>query len=141
MVSASEVTKGALPVKAFEGKITCIRTNENYHVNNTRRETLVEVSPGWYMENFLPPELAAVFGGLPYTPDAEGYMTFSSPRWGGNEEVPLIGIEADYGDLVHGVFLAPEKYKGKRVQGMSQSRAIDRFGEDFEVGMLLIPFS
>nr|XP_036589797.1 NmrA family protein [Colletotrichum truncatum]KAF6801802.1 NmrA family protein [Colletotrichum truncatum] len=140
MVSASEVTKGALPVKAFEAILA-----EKHAIGEYARSkpslTVVEVSPGWYMENFLPPELAAVFGGLPYTPDAEGYMTFSSPRWGGNEEVPLIGIEADYGDLVHGVFLAPEKYKGKRVQGMSQSRAIDRFGEDFEVGMLLIPFS
>ncbi|KAF6843239.1 NmrA family protein [Colletotrichum musicola] len=127
MASPEEITKGAMTAKAFEEKHAI-----GEHARSKPSLTVVEVSPGWYMENFLDPELAPVFGGLPFEADAEGYMTFRSPRWGGDGEVPLIAVGADYGDLVHGVFLCPVEYRGVRVQGMSQSRGIDLFGDDFQ---------
>ncbi|KAF6804980.1 NmrA family protein [Colletotrichum sojae] len=121
MASPKEITKGAEEKHAIAE-----------YARSKPSLTVMEVSPGWYMENFLDLDLAPVFGGLPFEADAEGYMTFRSPRWGGDGEVPLIAVGADYGDLVHGVFLCPEEYRGVRVQGMSQSRVIDLFGDDFQ---------
>ena len=58
------------------------------------------VSPGWYMENFLDKDVASLFGGLPYFPDEDGYLTLNWPHWGGNDQVPLAAIGADFGDEV-----------------------------------------
>jgi hypothetical protein len=98
-------------------------------------KAVVDVSPGWYMESFLWAEVMGVFGGWPHTPDDEGNLTFICPRWGGPaDEVPFIAMEADYGDLVHGVLLAPEAYSGSLVQGFSQSRSLEKVIPDYERG-------
>lgn len=87
------------------------------------------------MESFLWAEIMGVFGGWPHTPDAEGNLTFTCPRWGGpNDAVPFVAIEADYGDLVHGVLLAPEVYAGQLVQGFSQLRPLEQVVPDYERG-------
>ncbi|KAG7128323.1 NmrA-like family domain-containing oxidoreductase lnaB [Verticillium longisporum] len=78
------------------------------------------------MESFLWPDIAPIFGGWPLEADDEGYLTFSCPRWGGsNDAAPLIAMAADYGDIVHGVLLAPERWNGQLVQGISQSQALE----------------
>ena len=58
------------------------------------------------------------------------------PRWGGNEEMPLISVVHDYGNIVHSVFLQPEKYNGQLVQGISQSATATQLVETFERGEL-----
>jgi hypothetical protein len=97
------------------------------------------VSPGWYMENFVVEELAPLFGGFPFIPDNEGYLTLSCPRWGGNDAVPFISISADYGDLVHGVLLDPEAYNHQMVQGVSISLTSEQAVSDFEKGTAFFP--
>lgn len=94
------------------------------------------------METFLWPEIAPIFGGWPFNPDEEGHMTFTCPRWGGpNAEVPFIAMAADYGDIVHGILLAPEKYNGRLIQGISQSRALENVIPDYQTGEdLLVPW-
>ncbi|KAI3574299.1 hypothetical protein IWW34DRAFT_809864 [Fusarium oxysporum f. sp. albedinis] len=67
-------------------------------------KSVVVVSPGWYMENHL----------------------------GGNEEMPFVSIEHDYGDIVNGVFQEPEKYHGQLIQGISESAPASRMAEAFE---------
>lgn len=105
-----------------------------YASSKTEFETVNIVSPGNYMENFLIEELAGIFGGFPSVPDNEGYLTYSTPRWGGNEDTPYIAIGEDYGDLVHGVLLDPAKYNGQLVQGFSQSIKPGDALKNFEEG-------
>lgn len=95
---------------------------------------MVIVSAGWYMENHLDESLAPILGGFPFQTDEDGYYTLRVPRWGGNEEMPFISLSDDYGDLVHGVFLQPEKYNGQLVQGISESATATQLVETFERG-------
>ncbi|KAH7148454.1 hypothetical protein EDB81DRAFT_463608 [Dactylonectria macrodidyma] len=128
MESASKITNGAVPNKAFEDKHEVGEFAKSKDVF----ETVNIVSPGWYMENHLVEEVAPAMGGFPFVTDEEGYLTLHVPRWGGNEEIPFISIIEDYGDLVHGVFLAPEKYSGRLVQGISDSRTADHLVSGFQ---------
>lgn len=94
--------------------------------------SVVNVSPGWYMENFLVPDLAPIFGGFPHIPSSDGMLVFRTPLWGGSEAVPFISVASDFGDIVHGVLVVgPEKYHGKLVQGMSDSRTLTEVVADF----------
>ncbi|KAJ3526654.1 hypothetical protein NM208_g11086 [Fusarium decemcellulare] len=127
MASASEITEGAVPNKAFEEK----HAIGEYAKSKGVFETVNIVSPGWYMENHLVEEVAPAMGGFPFIPDEEGYLTLHVPRWGGNEEIPFIAIGEDYGDLVHGIFLDPAKYNGRLVQGISASETADKLVSDF----------
>lgn len=87
-----------------------------------------------YMENLLVADLAPVFGGFPAVPGDDGVISYVQPRWGGTEEQPMIGVGADYGDLVHGVLLEPARYNGRLVQGVSESRSAEAAARDFEEG-------
>lgn len=106
-----------------------------YAKNKGVFETVNIVSPGWYLENHLVEEFAPLLGGFPFSADEEGYMTLHVPRWGGSGEIPFISIGDDYGDLVHGIFLDPEKYNGRLVQGISASETPEKLVSEFEKGM------
>jgi hypothetical protein len=95
----------------------------------------VLASPGWYFENFALEDLAPIFGGFPYIPSEDGTYIFRVPKWGGKEEVPFIAIAEDYGDIVHGILLEPEKWDGKLVQGVSDVESFDQVTAAFEKGM------
>lgn len=86
------------------------------------------------MENHLVEEFAPMLGGFPFGEDDEGFMTLRVPRWGGNDEIPFISIIDDYGDLVHGVFLAPEMFNGRLVQGISASATAEQLTSEFQKG-------
>ncbi|RSL66432.1 hypothetical protein CEP51_012807 [Fusarium floridanum] len=75
----------------------------------------IVINPAYYMENFNVKEWAAYLGGLPFTEDSEGYYTLSWPLWGGSNEVPLIAIERDFGDIA-----------------ISQSKTLEDIPADFE---------
>ena len=75
--------------------------------------TVTSVDAGWYFEGLLVEEYADGFGGFPFHPDEEGYLTFRVPRWGPDNS--WIGVADDFGDIVHGVFLDPENFNGKMV--------------------------
>lgn len=94
--------------------------------------SVVIVSPGWYLENHLSPELAPAIGGFPFEKDDEGYLSLRLPLWGGKNEVPFIGISDDFGDIVHGVFLGPEKYNGQLLQAASFCATLDDMVAEFE---------
>lgn len=96
----------------------------------------IVVNPAYYMENFNAKEWAVYLGGLPFILDSEGYYTLSWPLWGGSNEVPLIAIERDFGDIVHGVLLNLGLLCGKTIQAVSQSRALEEVPNDFEHGMI-----
>ncbi|KAM0326106.1 hypothetical protein ACHAQA_006699 [Verticillium albo-atrum] len=128
MASAAETTKGAFPNQAFD---------EKHAVGQYGRAqsfaSFTDVSPGWYMETFFWPDTAPIFGGWPFEADADGYLTFTCPRWGGaNDAAPFIAMAADYGDIVHGVLLAPGRYDGLLVQGISQSRPLESVIPDYQ---------
>ncbi|KAH7125622.1 hypothetical protein B0J11DRAFT_310636 [Dendryphion nanum] len=128
MASARDSTNGKLPVQAFEDK----HDIGKYAVSKGVFKSVAIVSPGWYFENFLVPDMSAVFGGFPHIPSEDGTLVFRSPKWGGKEDVPFIAISDDYGDIVHGVFLAPEKWNGKLIQGVSDIQSLDKATGGFE---------
>lgn len=110
---------------------------EQYAKSLGKFKNIVIVNPAWYFENFLVKEVAPVFGGFPYFPDDEGYLTFRVPRWGGDNKVPFLSISQDYGDIVHGVFLDPVRWNGRVVHGASTILGFDDLTAEFEAGMLL----
>lgn len=61
---------------------------------------------------------------------------FRVPKWGGKEDVPFISIGEDYGDIVHGILLEPEKWNGRLVQGVSDIESFDDVVAAFEHGMV-----
>lgn len=91
-------------------------------------------SPGDYFENFIHQDLAPVFGGFPHIPSEDGTLVFRSPKWGGKEDVPFISITDDYGDIVHGIFLGPEKWNGRLVQCVSDIKSWDEAIQAFRRG-------
>ncbi|CAI6096893.1 unnamed protein product [Clonostachys chloroleuca] len=127
MASASETTNGAVPNKGFDEKHAV-----GEYAKAKSFTSVAIVSPGWYLENHLAEQLAPLFGGFPFSPDEEGYLTLKCPRWGGNEEIPFISIGDDYGDIVHGIFLSPEDYNGQLIQAVSQSATATQLVEAFQ---------
>jgi hypothetical protein len=79
-------------------------------------------------------ELSPIFGGFPFSADEEGFYTLRTPTWGGTEEIPFIGIADDYGDIVHGAFLNPEKYSTQLIQAVSQSATLKQLAQGFTKG-------
>ncbi|RAH81754.1 NAD(P)-binding protein [Aspergillus japonicus CBS 114.51] len=82
-------------------------------------ETVTPIMPGWFFETFLEPQMAAIFGGFPVTPDEEGWLTCRAPLWGGREHVPFLSVDNDFGDIVHGVFLNPVRWNLRPIQAIS----------------------
>ncbi|PSN74032.1 NAD(P)-binding protein [Corynespora cassiicola Philippines] len=120
--SAKDITEGKIAVPAFDDKSAIFE----YAKSTGKFQSVVNASPGWYFENFMIQDLGAIFGGFPFTPSEDGAYVFRVPRWGGKEDVPFIAISDDFGDIVHGIFLEPEKWNGKLVQGVSH---IATYGE------------
>lgn len=134
LVSATLLTHGNVPSSSFDGCLPCIsilylssKANnviEKHTIGEYAKskgfKSVVIVSAGWYFENHLDPWFAQHLGGFPTTPDEDGYLTLRMPRMGGNDEIPFIAMEADYGDLVHAVLLEPESYNGQLIQAISQ---------------------
>ncbi|KPM35784.1 hypothetical protein AK830_g10768 [Neonectria ditissima] len=131
LVSASITTNGEIPIDCFDEK----HVIAEYARSKSAFDSVVVVSPGWYMENFLDRDIASLFGGLPYFRDPEGFLTLYWPHWGGNDEAPLAAIETDFGDYVHGVLLQPRKYHGQFIQGSSQARSLHDIAKDVQEGM------
>lgn len=101
---------------------------------------MVLASPGSYFENFTNQDMAPVFGGFPFIPSEDGTLVWRSPKWGGKEDVPHIAITDDFGDIVHGIFLNPEQWSGKLVQGVSDIRSFEEVMNDFNRGMYQYPY-
>ncbi|KAH7180457.1 hypothetical protein DER46DRAFT_668611 [Fusarium sp. MPI-SDFR-AT-0072] len=127
MVSATKVTNGAVSNPTFDEKHAIAE-----YAKSKNFKSVVVVSPGWYMENHLVQDAPGLFGGFPFLTDKEDYVTLRFPRWGGNEEMPFISIEHDFGDIINGVFQEPEKYHGQLIQGISESAPASRMAEAFE---------
>ncbi|RSL96840.1 hypothetical protein CDV31_013306 [Fusarium ambrosium] len=127
LASASRITNGAVSCLCFDEKEDIAK----YAHSQPSLQSIV-INPAYYMENFNVKEWAAYLGGLPFTEDSEGYYTLSWPLWGGSNEVPLIAIERDFGDIVHGALLNADKLSGKTIQAISQSKALEEIPADFE---------
>jgi hypothetical protein len=89
------------------------------YANSKKSEfsSIVSVDAGWFFEGLLVPEYAAALGDFPFYADEEGYFTLKVPKRG--KDNAFMAVVEDYGDIVHGVFLGPDNWDGKRVQGVS----------------------
>ncbi|KAL3430005.1 hypothetical protein BDV09DRAFT_189642 [Aspergillus tetrazonus] len=119
--SSTGLTKGKVSAKAMDMKYAI----EQYARSKKEFDSVNFICAAWYLENFLAMEIAPIFGGFPFTPDAEGILTFRCPRWGGKEDVPFVSIAEDYGDIVHGLFLDPVTWNGTVVHGCSDILSFD----------------
>jgi hypothetical protein len=97
-------------------------------------KSVITASPGWYFENFLMTNVGKIFGGFPFIPSEDGAFVFRVPKWGGKEDVPFLAVGDDFGDIVHGIFLEPEKWDGRLAQGVSQIATFDEAVKAFEKG-------
>ncbi|KAL3293543.1 NmrA-like family protein, partial [Colletotrichum asianum] len=111
--AASELTKGEVPVLAFDDG--------------------GNVSAAWFLENAFDPKYTAAFGGFAMIKDAEGYLTWETPAMGNNpESVPWLAVADDYGDFVHGVFLDSQRWNGCYIHGVSDSSSFAEMTAKFE---------
>jgi hypothetical protein len=97
-------------------------------------KTFTAICAGWFLENFLSKEVAPAFGGFPHFPDPEGVLTFKVPMWGGKEDVPWLSVGEDFGDIVQGVYMEPDRWNGQIIQGLSDIRSFDQMVGDFAAG-------
>lgn len=98
---------------------------EMYCRENKIFPSFVSIGAGWFLENFLSAEVAPVFGGFPHFPDDQGFLTFRVPQWGGQEDVPWLSISDDFGDIVQGLYLEPERFSDNIVHGVSYIDSFD----------------
>ncbi|KAL4966503.1 NmrA/HSCARG family protein [Aspergillus stella-maris] len=115
--SPAEITNGKAPVPGMDAK----HRVELYARELPSFEAVIGAWPAWYFENFIDAEYAAAFGGFPMKPDEEGYMTFTSPRVGGEGTVQTVSVADDFGEMVHALFLNPSKWHGCTVPLMSDA--------------------
>lgn len=94
---------------------------ERFARSGTKFQTTAFICAGWYLQSFLSKEVAPEFGGFPHVVDPQGYLTFKVPRWGGQEDVPWLSVTDDFGDIVRGIFLAPDKWTGQIIHGVKSN--------------------
>ncbi|GAQ40480.1 NmrA-like domain-containing protein 1 [Aspergillus tubingensis] len=114
-LAISEMTNGAVKCPGLDLKIQVER--QAYTTKGFK--TVTPIVAAWFMENWLEPDYADLFGGWPTFPDSEGYLTYKTPFWGGKEDFPWISMKDDFGDLVHGVFVNPLRWNRRLIQGSS----------------------
>lgn len=103
-------------------------------------DAVIGATLGWYFENFITPEFAKAFGGFPLFPDDEGFHTFSCPvlNVNGGGKIQHIAMADDFGEMVHGLFLDPLRYKNQIVQCLSDAFSFEEMIEIFKEGRPLI---
>ncbi|KAL3472033.1 nmrA-like family protein [Aspergillus californicus] len=121
--SPAKITAGKAPAPGMDAK----HRVELFAREFSSFEAVIGAWPAWYFENFIDPEYAGAFGGFPLHPDKEGYLTFTSPRVGGDSgngskgTVQTISVADDFGEMVHALFLNPHKWHGCTVPLMSDA--------------------
>lgn len=89
------------------------------------------IHAGWYFELFLSDLMAKLHQGFPYYPDEEGFLSLHLPKWGNDRGAPFIAIADDFGDLVHGILLEPERWSGRSIQGVSEIQSLPQLVQTF----------
>lgn len=115
---AARLTGGKVQIDSFNSKETirdcCFSAGF---------ESAVSVNVGWRMENFWDPDYEKPFGGFARVIDEEGFRTLRLFRFGPKPEpTPFTSLRYDYGDIVHGVFLNPEKWNQQVVWAVSDPK-------------------
>ncbi|KAG5301946.1 NmrA family protein [Histoplasma ohiense] len=126
--ACTELTGGRVQMNAMNMK----NKIEKYIRSIGKFSSAAFICAGWYLENFLAKEVAPIFGGFPHFPDPEGFLTFRVPMWGGKEDVPWLSMTDDYGDIIQGLFLEPEKWNGHVVHGVSDIRSFSELVGAFQ---------
>ncbi|KAJ5980898.1 hypothetical protein N7481_008196 [Penicillium waksmanii] len=126
--ACTEMTNGKVSMKAMDMKCKI----EQYIKDLGIFKSVIPLGAAWFLENFLSKEVAPVFGGFPYFPDASGHLVFRCPYWGGKEDVPWVSISDDFGDIVHGAFLDPETWNRHFIHVLSDIRSFPEAVADFQ---------
>lgn len=102
----------------------------------TEFDAVIGATLGWYFENFITPGFAEAFGGFPLSPDNEGIHTFTCPvlNVNGGGKIQHIAMADDFGEMIHGLFLDPLRYKNQIVQCLSDAFSFEEMVETFKEG-------
>ncbi|KAJ6022757.1 hypothetical protein N7499_008074 [Penicillium canescens] len=130
--SPDKFTNGKAPVPGMDAK----HRVELFAREFKEFDSVIGAFPGWYFENLITPIYAQSFGGFPLYPDAEGFLTFTSPLVGGEGKVQTVSIADDFGEMVHGMFLNPEKWKNQTIQCLSEAFTYEDMVKTFTEGKL-----
>ncbi|KAJ6083429.1 hypothetical protein N7467_007564 [Penicillium canescens] len=125
--ACTELTKGTVSLRHLDTK----NQIEMYARSTGAFENLVPIIPGYFLENFLFKQGASIMGGFPWETDAEGYLTWKVPYWGGDERIPFLSVADDFGDIVHGILISPSEYHLQVVQAMSEITNYQKMTEAF----------
>lgn len=97
--------------------------NKNAIANYGRKagfESFAEVNLGWAMDIMWMETYGKAFGGFATIPEKEGFLTLRTfPMSNNLERIPWTSVVDDYGDAVHAVLIAPEKYDRRSIWAIS----------------------
>lgn len=97
-------------------------------------QTFTPIVPASFMEAFLAESFCQSLGGFPWFKRDTGEYLLATPPYGGDERMPWVSVEDDFGDIVHGIFLDPDSYHLKTIQGSSELISFEKMVEDFMEG-------
>lgn len=148
---ASELTKGQVQLISFDGIFPPeiqfhhvliewpdkARTSQYMFkvAEQGKISTATAVNAGWFLENGFDPKYIESFGGFAMAEDEEGYITWKTPPMGNEpDSVPWLSVADDYGDIVHGVFLEPERWNDQFIDAVSESMGFRDLTGTFQKG-------
>lgn len=161
--SASKLTNGKVPMVSFDGKCLANFTpnadqskifREGYNVltncktdkartseyifecaTSSRLKSATVVNAGWFLENAFDDKYVRSFGGFAKIVDKDGYLTWRTPYMGNDpESTPWLAVADDYGDIVHGVLMDPQRWDGECIDAVSESMSFEQMTATFERG-------
>lgn len=116
-----------------------------YHVEQYARTkpftTFTAVLPAAFWENFRDENFCYGLGGFPFYRTRDGKLQLRAPLYGGKEDMPWLSVKDDFGDIVHGIFLNPQKYNGMTIQAFSQQLSFAEMAQSFIDGIVHISHS
>lgn len=76
------------------------------------------------------------WGGFPWfrSDDNHDSIVLRVPPYGGDGRMPWVSLQDDFGDIVHGIFLEPERYHHRPVQAISELIRYEDLAEEFTKG-------
>ncbi|PYH87686.1 NmrA-like family protein [Aspergillus ellipticus CBS 707.79] len=125
--SPTEFSGGKTPVPGMDAK----HRVELYARERKEFDSVIGAFPGWYFENFITPEYTKAFGGFPMFPDEEGIYTFTTPLVGGEGRVQTISVADDFGEMLHGMFLDPMRFKNQTIQCLGDAFTYEELVKEF----------
>ncbi|KKK12926.1 hypothetical protein AOCH_000471 [Aspergillus ochraceoroseus] len=132
--SPHRATKGRINLTGFDYKTYA----EEYARSEKSFTTFTAVLPASFMECWTQECFCQIWGGFPWYRNGQKEVVLAVPPYGGDGRMPWISVQDDLGDIVHGIFLNPQRYDQKQVQAISQLIKLEDMAKELTKGELLL---